>query len=71
MIRISMTPAPFEAIASTLALGCVGFEPDPDAKGERAVWIERSVVDTRSAPYADPARVTARSSCRVAAAEGA
>ena len=43
MIRIAITPAAFEAIASTLPLGSVGFEPEPDAKGERAVWIEQRV----------------------------
>jgi hypothetical protein len=37
VIRISITPAAFEAITSTLPLGSVGFEPAPDAKGERLV----------------------------------
>jgi hypothetical protein len=45
VIRISITPAAFEAITSTLPLGSVGFEPAPDAKGERLVWLTASVVD--------------------------
>jgi hypothetical protein len=49
MIRIAITAAAFEAIKGTLPLGSVGFEPEPDAKGERGVWIERSVVDKLSA----------------------
>jgi hypothetical protein len=49
LIRISITPAAFDAIAATLPLGSVGFGPEVDAKGERAVWVETSVVDKLSA----------------------
>jgi hypothetical protein len=49
MIRISITAAAFEAIASTLPLGSVGYEPEQDANGARAVWIEQRVVDKLSA----------------------
>ena len=45
MIRIAITPAAFEAIAATLALGSVGYEPQPNAKGERLIWIEAAIVD--------------------------
>ena len=38
MIRSAITPAGFEAIAATLPLGSVGFEPEVDAKGERSVY---------------------------------
>ena len=41
MIRISITAAAFEAIAATLPFGSVGFEQEPDAKGERIIWLER------------------------------
>jgi hypothetical protein len=34
MIRISITAAAFEAIAKTLPVGSVGYEAEPDAKGE-------------------------------------
>ena len=45
LIRISVTPAAFDAIAATLPLGSVGFEPDVDAKGARLIWIEAAVAD--------------------------
>jgi hypothetical protein len=45
LIRISITPAAFEAIAATLSLGSVGYEPQPNAKGERLIWIEAAIVD--------------------------
>ncbi len=70
MIRIAITPAAFEAIAATLPLGSVGFEPEPDVKGERAVWIERSVVDKLSA-LRGPGESLSDVILRVAAAEGA
>jgi hypothetical protein len=49
MIRISITSAAFEAIASTLPLGSVGFESDANAKGERLVWLAAAVVDRLAA----------------------
>jgi hypothetical protein len=45
MIRIAITPAAFEAVAATLPVGSVGFEPQPNEKGERLVWLETVVVD--------------------------
>ncbi|MBV8105496.1 MAG: hypothetical protein JO223_12905 [Hyphomicrobiales bacterium] len=45
MIRISLTPAAFDAIAATLPLGSVGFESELDAKGERSVWIDDAVAN--------------------------
>jgi hypothetical protein len=36
MIRISISAAAFEAIASTLPFGSAGFERDSDAKGRSA-----------------------------------
>jgi hypothetical protein len=44
MIRISITAAAFEAIAATLP-GTVLFEREPDAKGERQIWLEPRFVD--------------------------
>jgi hypothetical protein len=49
MIRIAITAAAFEAIKATLPLGSVGFEPEPDAKGERYVWLEEGWVNKLSA----------------------
>jgi hypothetical protein len=39
----------FEAIAATLPLGSVAFEPEISAKGERAIWVERAAVDKLAA----------------------
>ncbi len=49
MIRIAITPAAFEAIAATLPLGSVGYEPQLNAKGERLIWLEAAVVDRLAA----------------------
>jgi hypothetical protein len=45
MIRLAITAAAFNAISSTLSLGSVEFEPEPDANGERLIWLERSIVN--------------------------
>ena len=45
MIRTAITPAAHEAIAATLPPGSVGFEPQTNAKGERLIWLELTVVD--------------------------
>ena len=45
MIRIAITPAAFEAIAATLPLGSVGYEREPDEKGERLIWLDPAVVN--------------------------
>jgi hypothetical protein len=37
--------AAFEAIAATLPLGSVGFEREPDAKGEHKIWVETAVAE--------------------------
>jgi len=49
LIRISITPAAFEAIAATLPLGSVGYESKVDTMGERLVWLEAAVVDRLTA----------------------
>jgi hypothetical protein len=45
MIRIAISVEAFEAIARTLPLGSVGYEPEPNAKGERLIWLEAAMVD--------------------------
>ena len=45
MIRISITPAAFEAICATLPLGSVGVEAEANERGERTVWLEAAMVD--------------------------
>jgi hypothetical protein len=41
MIRISITSAAFDAIAATLPLGSVGYEPQRTAEGGYFIWLER------------------------------
>jgi hypothetical protein len=45
MIRISITAAAYDAIASTLPLGSIGYEAEPDEKGQRLIWLEAAVVN--------------------------
>ena len=45
MIRIAITAA-LEAIAAPLPLGSVAFEREPDANGERMIWLEPSVLSS-------------------------
>jgi hypothetical protein len=45
MVRISITEQAFLAIASTLALGSIGFENPVNENGERLIWLERAAVD--------------------------
>ena len=49
MIRIAISPAAYEAIATKLPLGSVGCEHAPNATGERLVWLEAAIVDRLSA----------------------
>jgi hypothetical protein len=42
VIRISITSAAFDAIATTLPLGSVGYEPQRTAEGGYFIWIERT-----------------------------
>jgi hypothetical protein len=34
-----------ERLAAKLLFGSVGYEPEPDAKGERWIWLEPRFVD--------------------------
>jgi hypothetical protein len=49
MIRIAITPAAFDAITTTLPFVSIGFEGQPDAKGERLIWVETAVADRLTA----------------------
>lgn len=49
MIRVSISPAAFEALAATRPLGSAGYERELNAQGERQIWIEAAVVDRLSA----------------------
>lgn len=45
MIRIAITEAAFQAIASTMPLGSVGYEAEVGANGERLIWLAPNLVD--------------------------
>jgi hypothetical protein len=45
MIRIAISQAAFDAIASTMPLGSVGYENDANELGERLIWLAPNVVD--------------------------
>jgi hypothetical protein len=44
MIRIAITPAAFEAIAATLALGTVAVEPERAEDGNVHIWLDPGVL---------------------------
>jgi hypothetical protein len=44
MVRIAISQAAFDAIASTMALGSVGFENAPAPKNEVYVWLDHATV---------------------------
>jgi hypothetical protein len=44
-IRLAITQAAFEAIASTLPPGSVTYEPGADANGMRYVWLPPFAVE--------------------------
>ena len=48
MIRIAITQAAFDAIASTMPLGSVGYENEVGPNGERYVWLAPDVVNRLS-----------------------
>jgi hypothetical protein len=49
MVRIAVTPAAFDAIAATLALGSLGFEAASTESGERQIWIDARAADRLAA----------------------
>jgi hypothetical protein len=45
MVRIAISQAAFDAIAKTLPFRDVGYENKVNERGERLIWLDRSVVD--------------------------
>ena len=45
MIRIAITQAAFDAIVATMQLGLVAVEPELDAKGERLISLDLTVLN--------------------------
>jgi hypothetical protein len=53
MTRIAITIDAHEALVATLPLGSVAYEPEPNARGERLIWLEEiwlSKVDAMRKP---------------------
>jgi hypothetical protein len=48
MVRISITPAAFNAITATLP-GSVGVENKRDSNGDWQIWLDRRIVDKLNA----------------------
>ena len=44
MIRIAISQAAFDAIASTMVLGSIGFENVPAPSNEVYVWLDHATV---------------------------
>jgi len=49
MIRIAVSEAALQAIASTMPLGSVGYEAEVGANGERLIWLGPNVFDRLTA----------------------
>jgi len=45
MIHVAISRAAFDAIASTMPLGSVAYESEPNPNGERMIWLEPRVLD--------------------------
>ena len=57
MIRVAISQAAFDALASTLPLGSVGYENKTDEQGQRLIWLDRAAT-TGYAPCAGRATAT-------------
>jgi hypothetical protein len=49
MVRIAISVGAYEAIARTLPLCSVGFEAEPNERGERLIWIDDRQADKLAA----------------------
>jgi hypothetical protein len=52
MIKIAITVEAFEAIARTLPVGSVGYEAEPNERGERLIWLEDAMANPLFLPSA-------------------
>jgi hypothetical protein len=52
MVRIPVNPAAFDAVVATLPFGSTPYESDPNAKGERVIWLDESVANKLGAASA-------------------
>jgi hypothetical protein len=44
VIRIAISQAAFDTIASTMPIGSVGYEGQINEKGERLIWLDHAAV---------------------------
>ena len=63
MVRIAISVEAFEAIARTLPVGSVGYEAEPNERGERLIWLEDAMADRLGAMRGPRAKASATSSC--------
>src|SRR5271166_2479648 len=71
MIRIAITVEAYEAIVATLPMGSVAYEPEPNAKGERLIWVEE-IWCSKAQRHAQPRReLQVTSSCYSSSRRGA
>jgi Putative antitoxin len=45
MMLIAITPAAFDAVVATLPFSSTPYEPEPNEKGERVIWLDESVAN--------------------------
>jgi hypothetical protein len=45
MIEVAISVEAFESIARTLPLGTVGYQSEPNERGERTVWLQDAMAD--------------------------
>jgi hypothetical protein len=70
MIKIAISAEAFEAIARTLPLGSVGYESEPNERGERLIWLEDAMAD-RLGAMRGPSESYSEVMLRIAGREGA
>jgi hypothetical protein len=70
MIKIAIRVEAFEAIARTLPLGSVGYESEPNERGERLIWLEDAMAD-RLGAMRGPSESYSEVMLRIAGREGA
>jgi len=70
MIRIAITRAAFDAIASTMLFGSVAYEREANKRGERLIWLEDAMAD-RLGAMRGPGESYSDAILRIAGRDGA
>ena len=53
MIKIAISQAAFEPIARTMPVGNVGYEGEPNERGERLIWLEAAMAGSPIPSFGD------------------